>query len=182
MTTITEPMSATALLRLSPELGRCELICGELRQMAPAGFEHGVVVGNLTGALAPYVRARRLGVVPGAETGFKIASNPDTVRAPDVGFVRQERLRGGRPRGYFPGAPDLAVEVVSPGDTSQEVRDKIADWLGAGAQAVWIVYPVRQTVEVHEADGTRRTLGLNDELDGGAVVPGFVLPVAQIFE
>lgn len=182
MTTTIEPMSATTLLRLSSELGRCELVRGELRQMAPAGFEHGVVIGNLTEALAREVRTRRLGVVSGAETGFKIASDPDTVRAPDIGFVRQERVRGGRPRGYFPGAPDLAVEVVSPGDSAQEVRDKVTDWLGAGAQAVWVVYPARQTVEVHEADGTRHTLGLTDQLTGGSVLPGFILPVAQIFE
>jgi Uma2 family endonuclease len=138
---------------------------------------------NLTVPLGEYVRTHRLGHVCGAETGFRIARTPDTVRAPDVAFIRRER-QGATPSsdGFFEGAPDLAVEVLSPGDTVFEVDEKTADWLRAGCSTVWVVNGRRRTVAVHAQGGPVRSLGDAEILDGGEVLPGFTLPVARIFE
>ena len=181
VSTATQLMTADELLRMPRDGFRYELVKGELKQMPPAGFEHGVTIVDVCTPLDNFVREHVLGVVTGAETGFQIESDPDTVRAPDVAFVSAARLPRERVRGYFPGAPDLAVEVVSPGDTVQEVDDKVAEWLEAGARLVWVVRPSRKTVEVHRADGTVSLLGARDELSGESEVPGFSLPVARVF-
>ena len=177
----TQLMTAEELLRMPRDGFRYELVKGELKQMPPAGFEHGVVIVDVCTPLDNFVREHDLGIVVGAETGFILESDPDTVRAPDVAFVSTARLPQGSVRGYFPGAPDLAVEVVSPGDTVQEVDDKVAEWLTAGTRLVWVARPSRRTVEVHRADGTVSLLGVRDELSGEDVVPGFTMPVARIF-
>ena len=127
-----ESISTADQLFEAPDLGRCELLRGELVMMSPAGSKHGVIALRIGGLLMDFVEPRGLGVVFGAETGFCIASNPDTVRAPDVAFVRRERIGGGLPEGFFPGAPDLAVEVLSPNDRASEVLAKVRDWLAAG--------------------------------------------------
>lgn len=118
-----------------------------------------------------------------AETGFKVATNPDTVLAPDVGFVAKDRLPDDLSTlvGFFPGAPDLAVEVVSPGDTYHEVETKVARYLDAGTQLVWVVRPKQKRVEVHRVDNTSALLSVGETLDGESVVPGFTLPIARIF-
>jgi Uma2 family endonuclease len=176
-TTIT---SAEQLLEASG-LGRCELVRGELVMMSPAGSEHGYIIMNLSLPLAAHVKEHGLGVVFAAETGFQIARDPDTVRAPDVAFVRAERI-GRRPgKGFFQGAPDLAVEVVSPTDRAGEVLAKVGEWLDAGSRAVWVVDPESRTVLVYRGRSDVRTLGAGDALDGGDVVPGFTLPVAEVF-
>lgn len=179
--TTTTLMTAEELLRLPRGKFRYELVKGELKQMPPSGFEHGVTVVDIARPLSNFVEEHNLGVVTGAETGFRLESSPDTVRGADVAFVSTEQLPEGRVRGYFPGAPDLAVEVVSPGDTVQEVDEKTTEWLEGGARLVWIVRPSRRTVEVHRADGTTSLLNVNNNLEGEDVLPGFVLPVAQIF-
>jgi Uma2 family endonuclease len=128
--------------------------------MSPAGFKHGTIVARLTGALVQHVEAHDLGEVTGAETGFKLASNPDTVRVSDVGFVRRERIPAGElTEKFWPGAPDLAVEVVSPNDTLYEVDDKVEDYLAAGVRLVWIVNPKKRTVTVHQPNSEPQTLG-----------------------
>lgn len=182
MTTMTTLMTAEQLFAMPHNGCRYELLNGELRQMTPAGAGHGAVVVNLTGPLSQHVRARNMGVVFGAETGFIIGRNPDTVRAPDIAFVRRERIpESGLPQGYWPGAPDLAVEVVSPGDTIYEVDEKVEAWLRAGALAVWVVNPKRRTVTVSRADGTTTLLSAGDELTGEDTVPGFRCRVSDIF-
>ena len=182
MSTMTQLMTADELWRMPHDNFRYELVQGELKQMSPSGYEHGAVVVNLTSPLDRHVKAHGIGVVSGAETGFLIARDPDTVRAPDIALVRRERIpASGLPRSYFPGAPDLAVEVVSPGDTVYEVDEKIMEWLAAGSLAVWIVNPRRRTVAIHRVDGTVTTLRESDELDGQQVVPSFRLSVAEIF-
>jgi Uma2 family endonuclease len=180
-TTVGQSMTADELLHLPSGQFRYELVKGELIQMTPAGFEHGVTIVDITEPLSRFVRENRLGVVSGAETGFRLESDPDTVRAPDVAFVSTARIPTGRTPGFFPGAPDLAVEVVSPGDTVQEVDDKVTDWLEGGARLVWIARPSRRSVEVHRADGSVSLLSAQDRIEGEDVLPGFVLPVAQIF-
>jgi Uma2 family endonuclease len=182
MSTTTQNMTAEELLKLPRGKFRYELVKGELITMSPAGSEHGAVIMNLAVPLGYYIKANRLGIVFGAETGFKLASNPDTVRAPDISFVRSERIpKTGIPKSYWPGAPDLAVEVLSPGDTVAEVEEKIAEWLDAGANAVWIISPKLRTITLYRSLTDVVTLTENDELSEQDVVPGFRCKVAEIF-
>ena len=129
------------------------------------------------------VRASKLVNVYAAGTGFKLARDPDTVRAPDAAFISQKRLDEASPvQGYWPGAPDLAVEVISPNDLYTEVSDKVAEWLEAGSKMVVVVNPRRQQVVVHAPDADVKVLGVDDTLDGGEVVPGWQLPIKELFE
>lgn len=137
---------------------------------------------NLAAPLHQYVKANHLGEVFAAETGFLIARNPDTVRAPDVAFVQRQGVETtGDVPGYWPGAPDLAVEVVSPNDLYSEVAEKVDAWLTAGTQLVIIVDPRRQTITVHRSPTAMQTLTVNDTLDGAPVLPGWSLPVREVF-
>lgn len=182
MTTTTHPMTADELLQMPSDGRRYELVQGELKSMTPAGAGHGAIIIHLAAPLAQHVLAHRLGEVFGAETGFILARNPDTVRAPDIAFVAAARIPpGGLPDGYFPGAPDLAVEVVSPGDTLYEVEDKVMAWRSAGTRLVWVVNPRRRTVTVQDDAGTVTVLQGQDELSGGAVVTGFQVRLSTIF-
>ena len=182
MSTTTRTMTADELFMM-PDDGFCyDLVKGELKKMSPPGSEHGAIIGRLTVALGSYVEANDLGEVFGAETGFKLASNPDTVLGPDVAFVSNERIPPtGIPVGYWPGAPDLAVEVISPGNTGREIEGKIGEYLAAGVRAVWIVNPKRRTVAIHRTDAQVQTLMENDTLDGQDVVPGFQYSIARMF-
>jgi Uma2 family endonuclease len=159
---------------------RCELVRGVIVDMAPAGDAHGVVAMWIGHLILAYVDAHDLGEVTAAETGFQLFADPDTVRAPDVGFVAKEHLTPMTGK-YYPGAPDLAVEVVSPGDTASDIHDKVRDYLQAGTRLVLVVYPSSQTVAVHTAHGSE-TLESNAVLTGGEVLPGFEAPVSQVFK
>ena len=179
---VPELMTADELLKLSDDGYRYELVKGELRKMAPAGSEHGVLTLRLAWRLAQHIEKHELGVFFAAETGFRIKSDPDTVRAPDVAFVRKERIPDtGIPKGYWQGAPDLAVEVISPSDTYVEVEDKVLDWIIAGASMVWVVNPRHRTVTVHNSLRDSTLLTEEDELNGGDVIEGFQCRVAEIF-
>jgi Uma2 family endonuclease len=137
---------------------------------------------NLATPLDQYVRAYQLGVVCAAETGFILTTDPDTVRAADVAFIRQERVTGvGEVDGYWPSAPDLVVEVVSPHDLYTEVDEKVTDWLDAGTQMVVVVNPRKRTVTVYRSATAIMLLRDQDTLDGSDVIPGWHLPVATIF-
>lgn len=168
--------TAEELLRAG-DLGRCELIRGELVMMVPPGGEHAEISNEIAHRLTLFVKPKKLGRVL-AEAGFILARDPDTVRAPDVAF-----LCAGRPRerGYIRGAPDLAVEVLSPDDRPGYVREKVAEWLEAGAGVVWIADPRSRTVAVHAPGVAPRILGESDSLSGGDLLPGFTLPVREIF-
>jgi Uma2 family endonuclease len=184
MTVNAKLMTADELLALPDDGTRRELVRGELRTMPPGGLEQGDRSSVLDGSLGVYVRARKLGRVFTNEPGFVLNTDPDTVRSPDLAFIRAERLREtGVPGGYYRhGAPDLAVEVISPNDRYTEVGEKVAEWLEHGALLVFVVDPRRRTVAVHRHDGSVRMLGLNDVLDGEEVVPGWSLPVRELFE
>jgi Uma2 family endonuclease len=133
--------------------------------------------------LNAFIEAHKLGEFFAAETGFILARNPDTVRAPDAAFVGAARIPpSGLPEGYFPGAPDLAAEVVSPNDTASEVQAKVADYLSAGSRLVWVIYPDLRQVAVFDAARANRILAASDQLDGGDVLPGFSLVLAELFE
>ena len=161
-----------------PDQGRSELIEGEVRTMTPASAQHGRVAGRLAVSLGAYVDRQGLGVTLAAETGFIIRRNPDTVRAPDVAFVRTERWNN--PKGYFPGPPDLAIEVISPNDRYSEVKSKVADWLQAGTLLVIVVDPEQQSAEMFTSTSTLN-IDINGSLDGGTVVPGWSLPLRDLF-
>ena len=181
-TTETKLMTADELFEMPDDGFRYELIEGELRRMSPAGHKHGEVAMNIAGPLHSHVKHNKLGKVYAAETGFQLKSKPDTVRAPDVAFVRQERAqRAAKAKGYWIGAPDLAVEVTSPGDPVREVEEKVAEWLEAGTRMVWVVSPKLKTVTVYRSLTDIITLTEKDTLEGGDVVPGFQIAIAEIF-
>ena len=167
-------LTAEELLRLSTTGRRYELVKGELFEIPPAGGRHGSVAMRIGASLNAYVRAHSLGEVFAAETGFILRRNPDTVRAPDAAFVAKERLPAGElPPGYLEMVPDLAVEVVSPGDTTREVREKVADWLRAGVRLLWAIDPATRSVTVYRSPEDFDVLSEDDILDGGQVIPGF---------
>jgi Uma2 family endonuclease len=178
MTVDQKLMSADDLLRLPHGRARHELVRGELRTMPPGGWDHGAEAMDVTLSLGDHVRAHDLGRVSAGDTGFLLTTNPDTVRAPDAGFVRRERVPE---RGYFRGAQDLAVEVISPNDLYTEVDEKVAEGFEHCTRLVFVVNPRRRTVAVHRADCTVRILAIEDNLDGEDVVPGWTLPVRNIF-
>ena len=180
----TQPTLLTAedLWKHADDGYRYELVKGELRKMPPAGFEHGIRAAKIGRHLDVYVEQHQLGYVCGAETGFRISRNPDTVRAPDAAFVRQASIeQQGIERGYWEGAPDLAVEVISPNDTDTEVSEKVEEWLTAGCTMVWVINPRQETVAVYRAAEAVSILSGDDVLEGGDVVEGFQCRVQQIF-
>jgi Uma2 family endonuclease len=182
MSTRTQLVTAEELLRMPDDGFRYELVCGELRKMPPAGHVHGRLAATLTASLVRVVTANQLGAVYAAETGFILRRNPDTVRAPDVAFIRQQRVQEvGDVAGYWPGAPDLAIEVVSPSDSYAEVEEKVFEWLEAGTLMVLVVNPRRRSVTVYRSLADIIVLTQNDALDGGDVVPGWTMPVKDIF-
>lgn len=149
--------------------------------LTSAGFRHGRIACTVAGLLRSFVVAHDLGAVTGTETGFHIASDPDTVRAPDVAFVSRQRLPACEPVGFFPGAPELAVEVVSPNDTASGVLSKAQDWLDAGCGAVWVVDPQTNTVTVYRTRKDIQVLTREDTLEGGDLLPGFRTGVEELF-
>jgi Uma2 family endonuclease len=181
MSTISaKPITAEQLLGMG-DIGRCELIYGELVMMSPAGAEHGVVAMRFGRFLSEFVELHDLGLVFGAETGFVIERNPDLVRAPDAGFTRKARLAEPLPKGYVPGVPDLAVEVVSPGDTRKEVADKVNMWLAHGTTTVWVADPQAMTVVIHRVGHPPQLLASSEEIQGESLLPGFILPLSKVF-
>ena len=150
--------------------------------MSPAGSNHGKIAARIGWRLAQFVEENDLGVVYAAETGFIIDTNPDTVRAPDASFVTKERIDSlSETIGFFPGAPDLAVEVISPNDTYTQVADKALDWLRAGTQMVIVIDPNQQTAIYKDLDDiVIRTK--NQTIDGGTLLPGWSLSLKDLFK
>jgi len=162
--------------------GRTELVAGRLIEMEPAGALHGAVAATICELLASHVRSRDLGTVFGAETGYVLETDPDTVRAPDASFVSRERIDaiGGIPNEYFPGPPDLAFEVTSPHDRRGETQSKTRSWLAAGTRAVVVVDPHRRIATIHRPPGASQSYAGTDVLDLGDVLPGFAPTVDDL--
>ena len=181
MKATTELVTAADFWRMSRDGVRRELVRGEVREMSPAGGEHGSATMVMGACLHDFVSERGLGRIFAAETGFLIARDPDTVRAPDCAFVRGDRLPGPLPRRFVPLAPDLVVETISPEDRARQVKEKVAEWLAAGVRLVWVVHPARRTVTVHRRG--RRPLVLRDDavLDGETLLPGFRLALRRLW-
>jgi Uma2 family endonuclease len=161
---------------------RLELLRGELIEMAPVSLRHFAIVGALQREFGIFVRAHDLGIV-GGEGGFVLGRDPDTLLAPDVAFIRKDRLPAQEDWDGFPElVPDLVVEVVSPSDRAIDVYDKTRVYLAAGVSMVLTVWPKNQTVTVDSPRSAPFTLGIHDQFDGGEVLPGFALMISQIFE
>ncbi len=175
-------MNAQALLELPHGHLRHELIQGELIELAPAGHEHGRLAALITSSLLQHVLKNQLGAVYAAGTGFKLASDLDTVRAPDVAFVSAARLENVESSGYFPGPPDLAIEIISPNDRHNEVREKVEMWLRYGVRMVVTLNPQTRTVTVYRSLNSIRMIRGEGRLEGEDIVPGWVLPLAELFE
>jgi Uma2 family endonuclease len=174
-------MTAEELSRLPKNGQLYELVAGELRPMSPAGFNHGAIEVRFAIALGSYVLAHKLGEVVAGDTGFVLSRNPDTVRAPDVGFVRADRIPSPRPVKFWEGAPDLAVEVVSPSDTVYEVDETVHAWLDAGTLEVVVINSEQRTVRIVRPGEESKTLHPGDVLQDLRSVPGFQCPVADLF-
>ena len=176
----TVSMTAEELLHLNLPNKRTELVRGRLIVREPAGYRHGDVAMRLGVLVGSYVYQHKLGRVFAAETGFTLERNPDTVRAPDVAYIRNERLLDPPPRGFAEIAPDFAAEVLSPDDRPGEVLAKVADWLKAGTLLVWVVDPIRQLARVYRADGSQSLVSLAESLAGAEVLPGFSCPLSDM--
>lgn len=166
--------------RLPDDGWRLELVRGQVVREPPTGFEHGDVAFRMGSILLRFVDEHALGKVVGTEAGFILFDEPPTVRAPDIAFVREERL-GFDPKRFAPMAPDLAVEILSPSNTVSEIQDKVLDYLDAGARLVWVTEPGSRTVTVYQSRNAIQLLTADDEIDGGNVLPGFRCKVSELF-
>jgi len=175
-------LTAEDLLLMGDNGARVELVEGEIVEMPPSGCTHSNLGGRAFAGLLAYSDSTGAGDCTQADGGYRLSRDPDTVRVPDAAFVRAERLPGGRlPTGFFEGAPDLAVEVVSPTESSIETEAKVGDYLRAGARLVWVVYPELRIVRVHRANGISEVVAAGGTLSGEDVLPGFSLPLSQLF-
>jgi len=160
----------------------CELVKGEFITMSPAGGSHGKFTSRIPRIVGDFVEAHDLGETFGAETGFIIFRNPDTVRAPDFAFISKERLPLIKEFDEFISiAPDLAVEIVSPYDRWTKVEEKVNDYLRAGVRLVWVINPSIRTIHVYRGFANVTVLTIGDVLSGEDVLPGFSAPAARIF-
>lgn len=176
-------VTADELLVMPTNSGkRYELVAGELRVMSPSGWSHGKIVGKLHNRLGYFIEKHDLGIIFGAETGFRLASDPDTVRAPDFAYIAKANLPDPLPgQGFWPGAPDLAVEVLSPYDRTGEVDEKINAWLNAGCAAVWVVNSQLETVTIYRSRRDIQVKAAGEMLTGDPTVPGFSCAVSELF-
>ena len=176
-------LTADDLLRLYSDGVRGELIRGVLCETMPTGHRHGAIVMNLGAELRTYIKPRRLGWLVGSDSGVWLERDPDTVREPDIAFTSADKIPlDAEIEGYAEVVPDLVVEVVSPSNSRREVHDKAVMWLSHGARLVWVVHPDTRTVDVHRANGDVSTVGGDDDLDGGDVLPGFSCALSDIFD
>jgi Uma2 family endonuclease len=174
-------MTAEELLQLPDDDYRYELVRGVLKRMPPPDFEHGREAAIVSSRLRVFADDHGLGEVV-ADSGFRVEHAPDTVRGPDVAFVAAARVPPPEQRSsYFPGAPDLAVEIVSPSNRAAEIRRKVQEYFAGGARLVWVVDRRPRTVSVHRSDGSVTVLAEGDTLSGEDVLPGFTLRVSVIF-
>ena len=159
-----------------------ELVEGRVIRVSPPGSRHAVLATRIAILLGQYVEAHDLGAVM-TPAGFTLATNPDTVREPDIAFVSRERIpQSGVPDGFWPGPPDLAVEIKSPGDRQSEIQAKVTDYLARGVRLVWVIDSRQQTVTVHQGRSAPVIRGIDDLLETGDVIPGFRCAVRRVFD
>jgi Uma2 family endonuclease len=179
--TTARPRATEADLLQTPQDGRkYELVDGEIR-MSPAGTRHGQVILRLTLRIAPFVEQQGLGHIFESSTGFRLPGG--NVRSPDVCFVRRGRFENERPPDDFPDlAPDFVVEVLSPGDSTRHVLDKVGEYLQAGTRLVWVIDPKRERAAVYRSLTDVRELRPDDSFDGEDVLPGFAVKLADLLK
>jgi Uma2 family endonuclease len=182
ITPIVEIMTAEQLERVHLPGKSTELVRGRLVVREPPGTHHGRIAGRLIIRVGAFVEAHRLGEVFGQDTGFKIATNPDTVRAPDLAFIARDRMSLVGRRGYAPVAPDLVAEILSPDDRPGEVIAKIGEWLNAGVKLAWVLDPDRRTAHVYRPDGSLSLVDGDGALEGESVLPGFRCPLKGLYQ
>ena len=181
---VAEPRLITAdeLERMPQDGVRRELIRGELREMPSPGFQHSRIAARFVVRLGAYVEARALGTVH-TDVACRLSRDPDTVLSPDAAFVRSERVAALQSEtAPFLGAPDLVVEVVSPGDSADAVEEKVWEWRWSGCRMVIVINPRRRSATVYQSSGSAVHLGDDDVLDGGEVVPGWTLRISELFD
>ncbi|OQY34476.1 MAG: hypothetical protein B6243_05495 [Anaerolineaceae bacterium 4572_5.2] len=164
------------------DIGRTELVRGEIIYMSPTGYLHGFIEVRIAKLLSLFVDERKPGRVLGGEVGIYIARNPDTVRGADVAFISNERLAQAKSQSFLDVAPELIVEVMSPDDRWVDIHDKLAEYLAIGVQMVWVANPLRQQVHVYHSLTDIKILSAGDELTGEDALPGFSAPVSALFE
>ncbi len=175
-------MTAEQLMELPDDAMRYELIAGELHMSPPPGQEHGYYGLNIGGEMRRFLKKTRLGIAV-VEVGFLLGRDPDTVLAPDVAFISEKSLKKhGRTLSYYPTPPDLAVEVVSPSDAMTEVKEKVRRYLSAGTKIVWVASPKRQAVTQYAPGVAPVIWGIDDDIDGGELLPGFRMAVRDVFD
>ena len=175
-------MTAEELLRADIPHKSTELVRGRLIVSEPPSTQHGRVQSKLNFLVGRFVYAETSGALFGQDTGFRIASDPDTVRAPDLAFVRQERISLIAPSGYAAMAPDLVAEILSPGDPPGEALAKVSEWLEAGVEIAWLIDPERRTAQVYRSDGSVAAIPRDGVLEGDNVLPGLTVVLAGLFE
>ncbi len=180
MTTQERLYTADDLLAMPDDGMQHELVQGVIVTMPPSAYRHGKLSFHIARLIDRNSSAFGVGNFTVEGGGYLLFTNPDTVRAPDVGFVLKARLLDYDPGTYCPVAPDLAVELVSPGDTAEEVQAKVNDYLQAGTRLIWVMYQKLRTVVVHTPSGSQ-TVDINGILDGGDVLPDLKLSVRDIF-
>ena len=163
------------------DIGRTELVRGEIIRLMPTGHPHGYIEAMIAALLVMFVRKHRLGRVLTGEVGVYTEHDPDTVRGMDVAFISHERLAQVKSKSYLDVAPELVVEVMSPDDRWSEVQQKLAEYFAVGVQLIWVVDPRLEQVHVYRSLTDIDRLTNEDNLTGGEVLPGFAVPVAELF-
>jgi Uma2 family endonuclease len=170
-----------AFLALPEDEHRYEVVNGKLVDMGNSGMEHGYIASILTIFLGGFVQAQQFGAICDSSTAFALKSG--NKRSPDVSFVDKSRLKGLKrpPRGIFQGSPDLAIEILSPGNTVEEIHTKIVEYFDNQTRLVWVIHPAEQFVLVYHTPSPDRLLQINDCLDGEDVIAGFSMPIVELF-
>ncbi len=176
-----KPLLTGEALVAADDLGSGELIEGVFIEMAPPGYWHGVIEFNIGGILREFVNKHNLGYVLGGEAGVYTARNPDTVRGMDVAFISHERMAQVQSTSYLDVAPELIVEILSPGDRWHDVQDKLAEYFAINVQVVWVADPKRKQLHVYQTVTEVEILTAADTLSGGEVLAGFEVAVANLF-
>ncbi len=179
MTTQERLITRHDLERLPDDGRRFELVRGELIEMPPTKRQHGFLMIRLIKLLSIHVDDHDLGELID-NSGYLLAEDPDTVRAPDIAFTRKARLTPMTDE-YERTVPDLAIEIVSPSNSAADLQDKVQQYFEAGVQQVWLFFPKRESVHIYRSPKDVIVLDVNDTLDGGALLPGFALKVSDVF-
>lgn len=176
------PWTADDLLALADDKRyRYELVQGELRRMSPTSPRHGRYEVRLIVAISKYLEANPIGEVFPGDAGFQLQADPLTIRAPDVAFVAQQQIPSGLTAGFWPLAPDLVVEIISPSESASEIAEKVSDYLRAGVQLLWLVYPDQKEVQEYRPQQPFHIYDHNGQLDGHEVLPGFQYALSNLF-